>query len=120
VSEFWVAGRNPSEVFDWLFPWLSFEYADVPEEDGSGEILSHVFEVKLNDLGKAFLMLEDYYANGAAPNEPAEWGEPTGVVWEEEKLEAYEQRKALEADWEAEAQQAADEAAAASERERKD
>jgi hypothetical protein len=119
-SDFWIVGRNPSEVFDWLFPWLSFSYADVPEEDSSGEILSHVFEVKLNDLGKAFLMLEDYYANGAAPSEPAEWGEPTGVVWDEDKLEAYEYRKALEADWEAEAQLAMDESEATSESERRD
>jgi hypothetical protein len=102
-SDYCVAGRNPSDVFDKLFPWLSFEYADVPEEDGSGEILTHVFEVKLNDLGNAFLMLEDFYANGSDPSEPVEWGEPTGVVWDEEKMEEYEYRKALEADWEAEA-----------------
>lgn len=119
-SEFWVVGHNPSEVFDWLFPWLSFKYADVPEEDGSGEILSHVFEVKLNDLGKAFLMLEDYYAKGAALSEPVEPGEPTGVVWDEDKMEEYEYRKALEADWKAEAQYALDEAGVTPETKKKD
>lgn len=102
-SDYVVAGRNPSEVFDRLFPWLSFQYADVPEEDGSGEILVHIFEVKLNELGKAFLMVEDFYVNGAKPSEPIECGDPTGVVWDEDKMEEYERRRALEEDWEAEA-----------------
>jgi hypothetical protein len=102
-SEYAVVGSNPSIVFDRLFPWLSFKYADVPEEDGSGEIMVHVFEVELNELGKAFLKIEDFYTNGADPSDPVEWGEPTGVVWDEDKMEAYEYRKAQEADWEAEA-----------------
>jgi hypothetical protein len=41
-------------------------------------------------------------------------------VWDEDRLEAYEYRKALEADWEAEAQLAMDESEATSESKRKD
>ena len=107
--EFWVVGSNPSEVFDWLFPWLSFAYADVPEEDMSGEILTHVFEVKLNELGNAFLLLEDFFARGAPPSDPIESGEPTGLIWDDDKMEEYKYRKALEADWEAEAMARRDE-----------
>lgn len=102
-SDYAVAGHNPSEVFDRLFPWLSFAYADVPDEDGSGEVLVHVFEVKVNALGKAFLMLENYYRNGAEPSDPIEPGEPTGLLWDEQQMNAYEFQKALQADWEAEA-----------------
>ena len=102
-SEYGVVGTNPSEVFDRLFPWLAFEYADVPEEDSSGEVVTHVFEVQLNELGKAFLRLEEYYAKGAEPSEYVEFGEPTGVVWDEEKVKEYRFQEALRADWEAEA-----------------
>ncbi|OWZ92375.1 hypothetical protein B9J07_18080 [Sinorhizobium sp. LM21] len=63
---FFSGANSPDEVFDWLFPWLSYHQDDDPR-DISGEILIYTFEVTLNELGRAFLMLEDYYVMGIAP-----------------------------------------------------
>ena len=97
-----MPAHNPSEVFDWLFPWLEFAYFDMPQDAIAGEIVEHVFEVKLNALGKAFLMLEDYYVDGAEPSPNADISEPTGEVWDEEEFAQYKLEKAKEEDWEAE------------------
>ena len=74
--EFTMSAHNPSCVFDWIFPWLDFSYVDVSEEYSS-EVLKHVFEVKLNRLGEAFLTLDNYYVNGAEPSQEIVMSEPT-------------------------------------------
>ncbi|WP_424632134.1 hypothetical protein [Bradyrhizobium sp. SYSU BS000235] len=38
---------------------------DMPQRSGYEEVEEHKINVVLNDIGKAFLLLEDYYANGA-------------------------------------------------------
>jgi len=83
--EFYYPSRSISKVMDILFPWLSFVYHCRPEEDGSGEVQTHTFEVKLNELGEAFVLMENYYQHGPDPspepelpeyeNEDDEWGE---------------------------------------------
>lgn len=98
---FLASTSNPSRVFDWFFPWLEFKYGDIPEEDGSGEILTHVFEVTLNQLGKTFLTLEDYYRDGVPLNSPVFAEEPTGLV-DEDGYANYKRNKAFEDDWEEE------------------
>jgi len=60
----------------------------VPKND-NGEVVEHVFEVQLNALGKAFLMLDDYYRDGAAPSAHIEITEPTGETWDEEEFAQY-------------------------------
>jgi len=99
---FYKPAHNPSQVFDWLFPWLEFEYLDMPEDAIAGEVVAHIFEVKLNALGKAFLMLEDYYVDGAELSPDAKISEPTGEVWDEEDYARYQLEKAKEEDWERE------------------
>lgn len=69
---FYYPSRSISDVMDILFPWLSYEYDCYPEEDGSGEVQTHTFKVKLNELGKAFLLLEDYYQNGPVRSQEPE------------------------------------------------
>jgi Domain of unknown function (DUF4365) len=100
--EFYMRAPNVSRVFDWIFPWLAFQYLDMPQDD-NGEVMQHVFEVKLNPLGDAFLMLEDYYLNGADPNLDIDITEPTGEIWDEEEFRQYKFEKAKQEDWEAQA-----------------
>lgn len=102
--EFYMRAPNPSQVFDWLYPWLEFAYLDMPQDD-DGEVIAHVFEVKLNALGNAFLLLDSYYTDGVEPNPEAEIGEPTGEIWDEEKVAQFQFAKAQQEDWEAEAQE---------------
>jgi Domain of unknown function (DUF4365) len=100
--EFYMNASNVSAVFDWIFPWLEFGYLDMPQDD-NGEVMEHVFEVKLNYLGQAFLMLEDYYVNGAEPNPDIDITEPTGEIWDDEEFAQYQREKAQQEDWEAQA-----------------
>jgi hypothetical protein len=56
-----------------VWPWLSYEYIDEPPACmGYDEVEAHKVKVELNEIGKAFLTLEDYYANGAEIIEPEE------------------------------------------------
>lgn len=103
AAEFYMRAANPSRVFDWLFPWLEFAYLDMPRDD-NGEVMAHVFEVKLNALGNAFLLLDSYYSNGAEASPEAELDEPTGEIWNEEEVAQFQFAKAQQGDWEAEAQ----------------
>ena len=96
--EFYMLADNPSRVFDWLFPWLEFAYLDMPQDAIAGEVMAHVFEVNLNALGKAILLLEDYYIDGAEPSPDADISEPTGEVWDEEEFAQYQLEKAKEED----------------------
>jgi hypothetical protein len=73
--------------------------------DDNGEVMAHVFEVKLNALGKAFLLLDDYYISGAEPSPAAEIDEPTGEIWDEEEVAQFQFAKAQQEDWEAEDQE---------------
>lgn len=49
------------EIF---WPWLTGDYVNEPDLSGFEEMTYHDFNVVLNDVGKAFLLLEDFYANG--------------------------------------------------------
>jgi hypothetical protein len=72
----WYPTHSISEYMANVWPWLSYEYIDdMPERSGYEEVEAHKINVVLNDLGKAFLTLEDYYANGADVIEP-EYPEP--------------------------------------------
>ena len=103
TADFYMRAPNPSHVFDWIFPWLEFVYFDMPRDD-NGEVMRHIFEVRLNALGKAVLMLDDYYVDGAEPSPDIDITEPTGEVWDEEDFAQYQFEKARQEDWEAEAQ----------------
>lgn len=51
------------------WPWMSCEYINEPDLSGFSEMTTHDFNVVLNDVGKAFLLLEDYYENGRDSSE---------------------------------------------------
>lgn len=102
--EFYMGAASPSQVFDWLFPWLKFAYLDMPRDD-NGEVMAHVFEVELNELGEAFLLLDNYYMDGAEPSLEVEIDEPTGEIWDEEGVAQFRFAKAQQEDWEADAQE---------------
>ncbi|AGB71791.1 MULTISPECIES: DUF4365 domain-containing protein [Rhizobium] len=61
--EFRIAAAVSDEVFEWLFPWLSYDEIET-EELWAGEVVVHTFEVQLNELGKAFVRLEEYFVDG--------------------------------------------------------
>jgi hypothetical protein len=68
----WYPTHSIGEYMANVWPWLSYEYIDdMPERSGYEEVEAHKINVTLNDIGKAFLTLEDFYANGAEVNEPA-------------------------------------------------
>ena len=45
------------------FAWLDYEHEET-QETATQEIDIHVLRVWLNDLGKSYIALEDYFANG--------------------------------------------------------
>lgn len=57
------------DFMDRYFPWLDFEHIET-EDTMSAEIEIHVLKVTVNELGKGYLALEDYYANGRETPEP--------------------------------------------------
>lgn len=72
----WYPTHSIGEYMANVWPWLSYEYIeDMPECSGYEEVEAHKINVTLNDIGKAFLTLEDFYANGAEVIEP-EYPEP--------------------------------------------
>jgi Domain of unknown function (DUF4365) len=84
----WYPTHSIGEYMAEVWPWLSYDYvADEPERSGYEEVEAHKVKVQLNDIGKAFLTLEEYYANGAEVIEP----EPTGPVieFDEDAEESY-------------------------------
>ncbi len=84
------------------FPWLDYEYA-VPFKEHWGEFGEHLLKVEVGKIGQAFLALEEYYQKGienpCTPTPP----DPTADDMDEEEWEEYQFRRALEQDWEDEA-----------------
>lgn len=67
----WYPTHSIGEYMAEVWPWLSYEYIDeMPECSGNVDVEAHKINVTLNAIGKAFLTLEDYYANGAEVIEP--------------------------------------------------
>ena len=68
------------------YPWLDYDYYEFKDADeGAGEIEVHNFEVRLNDLAKAFLKLEEFYEEGFIAKDPPFPGQE-----EDEELERRE------------------------------
>jgi hypothetical protein len=62
----WVAAVSGVPRFMALhFPWLDYDVHEVDDERGAGEITMHTLEVRLSELGRAFVLLDDYYREGA-------------------------------------------------------
>ena len=67
-----------------FFPWLDYDACAVDDDLGSGEITMHTLEVRLSDVGRAFLMLEDYYRDGL-PERP----DPEAEIFADAEYEDY-------------------------------
>lgn len=65
----------------WWFPWLSYTHIET-RETMSDEIDIIVLHVWVNNIGKSYIALEEYYANGVHDPDPPEWyGIAAGADW---------------------------------------
>ncbi|WP_096701364.1 DUF4365 domain-containing protein [Magnetospirillum sp. 15-1] len=103
IWDFYYPSNSISGVMDLLFPWLSYTYHCSPEEDGSGEVMTHTFEVEINDLGRAFLMMERFYQDGPEPSVCPDLPEPSEDHMDEDDWNEYLFQEALRKDRESEA-----------------
>ena len=65
----WVAALTLHEFMSKIFPWLDYDHVDT-DEAISGEVEVHTLQVRVNDIGKSYLRVEDYFKNG--PPDPPE------------------------------------------------
>jgi hypothetical protein len=56
----------------WWFPWLDYEYIET-RDLMSGEVETVVLHVWVNDLGKSYIAVEDYFVDGVPEPELPEW-----------------------------------------------
>ena len=59
----WLPMADLSDLMNFHYPWLEYEYTD-PIEEYAGEIAEHKFVARLNQIGKAFLIMEEFYKEG--------------------------------------------------------
>jgi len=76
VIDIWAVGHDVWEVMNHFYPWLDYEVHEFTDAmEGSGEVESHVFSVRLNDAARAFLTLEAFYEDDSDPEIPKYPGE---------------------------------------------
>lgn len=64
----WMASLSGVDRFmELFFPWLDYTIYNVDADCGAGEITVHTLEVALSAVGKAALVLDDYYRDGVPP-----------------------------------------------------
>ena len=68
---YWAAGYSNHECMQRWFPWLDYEYAE-PIENHAGEIDSYVYLITINEHGKAFMALEEFFRTGEPVQEEPE------------------------------------------------
>lgn len=91
----WLPTHDIDEYMYQWFPWADYEYTQ-HIEDASGEMEVHALELSLNEIGQAFVRLEEFYQHGGTPKEtepPVDESELT----EEEEIELWV-RHAVEKD----------------------
>ncbi len=59
----WTPARSFAEFLNDHYPWLDHEHIESDEALG-GEVEVHTLRVWVNDLGKHYVALEEFYANG--------------------------------------------------------
>lgn len=66
----WAPARGYADFMTRYFPWLDFEHIETEETLGF-EVEVHTLYVSVNDLGKAYLAVEEYFTHGSLePTEP--------------------------------------------------
>jgi len=90
----WVAALTLHEFMSKTFPWLDYDHVDT-DEGISGEVEVHTLQVCVNDIGKSYLKVEDYFKNGPPDppedepldDEPPEDDESEAAFWAERAAE---------------------------------
>jgi hypothetical protein len=59
----WASRQSLSSFMHDVFPWLDYDEIDFDDADG-GEIAVHTVHIRLNELGKQYIAVEDYFKNG--------------------------------------------------------
>lgn len=60
----WMPGTL-EQYMDWYFPWLDWElHTRIGEEEGAFEVAVHIVRAELSEIGKAALLLEEFYSSG--------------------------------------------------------
>ena len=65
----WMPARDRVVFMAEMFPWLDYKLHEYSDDGGAGEVAVHVLEVQLSAIGKAALLLEEFYRDGAPENE---------------------------------------------------
>lgn len=77
----WLPAYRIDRFMDVHFPWLNWqEHEFIDESEGDGEVSVHVLRVELNEIGRAALLLEDFYQSELVTDEPNPIGDD--VDWE--------------------------------------
>lgn len=98
VIDTWLPADHLGELMAHYFPFFTYEYTRSIEEHFC-EVATHSLRVELNDIGRSFLALENFYEEGAAPEEIAPPDADDESMTEEEWNE-FLYRRAIEKDWE--------------------
>ncbi len=76
----WLPATALDQFMGHTFPWLSYEYVSYNDEAGAGELAIHTLEVELSQIGRAAVLLEDFYQEGPVePDEPT--ATPVSQAW---------------------------------------
>lgn len=67
----WTPAQGIAEFLNEHYPWLDHEHIESDEALG-GEVEVHTLRVWVNDLGKQYVALEEFYANGRPEPEESE------------------------------------------------
>ena len=96
----WAAYHTVYDVMAHFFPWLKYEYEDfINSDEQSGEVESHIFNVKLNRAAKLLLRLEAFFAEETPihnPPIPGRYDEQSFL--DDDGFDEAAFRRALEAD----------------------
>jgi hypothetical protein len=59
----WVSRQTLSDFMQDIFPWLDYDEME-SDESMDAEVEVHTIQVRLNDLGRKYIAVEDYFKNG--------------------------------------------------------
>ena len=68
----WIPARDVAEFMREYFPWLEWDSIETIEEGLGGEVEVHSLQVRLNELGKQYVAIEEYCADGLPEPEELE------------------------------------------------
>ncbi|MGO9047789.1 MAG: DUF4365 domain-containing protein [Xanthobacteraceae bacterium] len=93
----WIPSPTLDEYMRVMFPWLDYDFVE-SEETLGGEVEVHSLQVRLNDLGKSYLRLEEYFEYGLPERDETETSSAGPVPTDNEEDEAAWIRDAIERD----------------------